>query len=110
MAGRTYAPPVNGLHLQFGADASNEVVVTWQTHAPVDSPQVYLGTLERGPYHLPVPATTYGYVDPKEPDEPVYVHSARPVHIHELRRSGYADADGAHEPAVTRAPIRQRQP
>ncbi len=29
-------PPVSGLHLQFGADASNEVVVTWQTYAPVD--------------------------------------------------------------------------
>jgi len=77
LAGRKYAPPVNGLHLQFGADASNEAVVTWQTYAPVDSPQVYLGTLERGLYRLPVPATTKGYVDPKEPDEPVYVHSAR---------------------------------
>ena len=37
--GRRAPPPVNGLHLQFGADASNEVVVTWQTYAPVQSPQ-----------------------------------------------------------------------
>jgi hypothetical protein len=42
-AGRQLVPPVNGLHLQFGADASNEVVVTWQTYAPVQSPQVDAG-------------------------------------------------------------------
>jgi 3',5'-cyclic AMP phosphodiesterase CpdA len=75
-AGRS-APPVAGLHLQFGADASNEVVVSWQTYASVESPRVYLGTLERGLRSWPVAATTTGYVDPKEPDEPVFVHSAR---------------------------------
>src|ERR1700743_2337936 len=37
---RRLPPPVNGLHLQFGADASNEVVVTWQTYAPVAAPHV----------------------------------------------------------------------
>jgi Purple acid Phosphatase, N-terminal domain/Calcineurin-like phosphoesterase len=71
------APPVAGLHLQFGADASNEVVVSWQTYASVESPRVYLGTLERGLRSWPVAATTTGYVDSKEPDEPVFVHSAR---------------------------------
>src|ERR1700760_2890538 len=47
-------PPVSGLHLQFGADASNEVVVTWQTYAPVDAPQVYLGTLDSGLHRTPI--------------------------------------------------------
>ena len=70
-------PAVSGLHLQFGSDASDEVVVTWQTYAPVDSPQVYLGTLDRGLHRTPVAATTKTYVDPKQTDEPVYVHSAR---------------------------------
>jgi hypothetical protein len=74
---RRLVPPVNGLHLQFGADASNEVVVTWQTYAPVQSPRVFLGTLDRGLLHSPIAATTKSYVDPKQTDEPVFVHSAR---------------------------------
>jgi len=37
-------PPVRGLHLQFGADASQEVVVSWQTAVPVQRPRVLLGT------------------------------------------------------------------
>ncbi|MGH3842571.1 MAG: hypothetical protein ACRDS0_14155 [Pseudonocardiaceae bacterium] len=32
------APRVAGLHLQFGADASNEVVVSWHTTASVSEP------------------------------------------------------------------------
>ena len=59
------------------ADASDEVVVSWQTYAAVESPRVYLGTLGRGLRSWPVAATTTGYVDPKEPNEPVFVHSAR---------------------------------
>jgi Purple acid Phosphatase, N-terminal domain len=68
---------VSGLHLQFGADASNEVVVSWQTYAPVDAPQVYLGTLDGGLHRAPIAATTKNYTDPKQTDEPVYVHSAQ---------------------------------
>ena len=71
------SPPVSGLHLQFGADASNEVVVTWQTYAPVESPQVFLGTLDGGLHRTPIAATTKNYTDPKQTDEPVYVHSAQ---------------------------------
>src|ERR1700754_1030139 len=70
-------PAVSGLHLQFGADSASEMVVTWQTYAPVESPEVYLGTLERGLHRRPIAATTKRYVDPKQTDEPVYVHSAR---------------------------------
>ena len=100
-ASRQAAPPVNGLHLQFGADASSEVVVTWQTYAAVKSPRVYLGTLELGLHRSPVAAGTKGYVDPKEPDEPVFVHSAR---LRGLR----PDAHCADEPAVPRAKVCQR--
>ena len=36
-------PPVAGLHLQFGADASSEMVVSWHTLQPVQNPRVVLG-------------------------------------------------------------------
>ncbi len=36
------APPVAGLHLQFGADASSEMVVSWHTLQPVERPRVYV--------------------------------------------------------------------
>src|ERR1700756_1161822 len=38
------APRVGGLHLQFGADASTEVVVSWHTPAPVSKARVIFGT------------------------------------------------------------------
>ena len=39
-------PPVAGLHLQFGADASSEMVVSWHTLKPVENPRVVLGHLD----------------------------------------------------------------
>src|ERR1700746_3098259 len=39
-------PPVAGLHLQFGADASSEMVVSWHTLQSVRSPRVVLGNLD----------------------------------------------------------------
>ena len=39
-------PPVAGLHLQFGADASAEMVVSWHTRQPVRNPRVVLGRLD----------------------------------------------------------------
>ncbi len=97
-ATRRPTPPVSGLHLQFGADASNEVVVTWQTYGPVQSPQVYLGTLESGVHSSPVAATTRSYVDPKEPDEPVFVHSARLRGLRSDREYFYVAAHEGAEP------------
>src|SRR5579863_5096465 len=38
-------PPVAGLHLQFGSDASSEMVVSWHTLQPVHNPRVVLGGL-----------------------------------------------------------------
>jgi hypothetical protein len=37
------APPVVGLHLQFGADASQELVVSWHADAPVSAARDLLG-------------------------------------------------------------------
>ena len=39
-------PPVAGVHLQFGADASSEMVVSWHTLQPVRTPRVVLGRLD----------------------------------------------------------------
>src|SRR5260370_15055837 len=39
-------PPVAGLHLQFGSDASSEMVVSWHTLQSVRSPRVVLGRLD----------------------------------------------------------------
>jgi hypothetical protein len=36
-------PPIAGLHLQFGADASTEITVSWHTLAPVQNARVVLG-------------------------------------------------------------------
>ncbi|MBV9313127.1 MAG: metallophosphoesterase family protein [Pseudonocardia sp.] len=45
---RSGAAPVAGLHLQFGADASSEVVVSWNTTTAVGRPRVMLGTPDGG--------------------------------------------------------------
>jgi len=39
-------PPVAGLHLQFGADASSEMVVSWHTLQPALRARVLLGLLD----------------------------------------------------------------
>ena len=41
-------PPVDGLHLPSGSDASTEVVVSWHRRAPVDKPRVDFGTPHDG--------------------------------------------------------------
>src|SRR5262249_29797497 len=43
---RAVAPSVTGLHLQFGADASSEMVVSWMTLEDVANPRVLLGHLD----------------------------------------------------------------
>ena len=42
------APPVQGLHLTFGADPSREMYASWSTATPVRRPRVSFGTLEHG--------------------------------------------------------------
>src|ERR1700722_14666753 len=53
--GESEAPPVGGLHLQFGADSSSEVTVSWHTLMPVVNPRVVVGTLD-GKLDRTVPA------------------------------------------------------
>jgi 3',5'-cyclic AMP phosphodiesterase CpdA len=68
-------PPVHGLHLQFGADASSEMVVSWHTLEHVRRPHVVLGrpdgTLERK-----IAAVETTYKDAKS-GQIVYAYHAR---------------------------------
>jgi hypothetical protein len=67
----TKIPPVEGLHLQFGSDASSAAVVSWHTLQPVSHARVLLGT-ERG-YRRSVAASTRTYTDAKSGQQ-VYAH------------------------------------
>ncbi len=69
------APSVGGLHLQFGADASTEVVVSWHTPAPVGKPHVTFGTPSDG-FGKVAPAETVTYRDAAS-GTTTYVHHAR---------------------------------
>ncbi len=57
-------PPVAGLHLQFGADASSEMVVSWHTLQPVRNPRVVLGRVN-GKLEQTVEAKGTSYTDAK---------------------------------------------
>ena len=57
-------PPVAGMHLQFGADASSEMVVSWHTLQPVQNPRVILGQLD-GRLEQTVIAKPASYTDAK---------------------------------------------
>jgi hypothetical protein len=57
-------PPVAGLHLQFGADPSSEMVASWHTLQPVNRPRVLLGTLD-GELEQTVAAEETSYTDAK---------------------------------------------
>ena len=72
---RNGAPRVGGLHLQFGADASTEVVVSWHSTVAVGNPRVMWGTPSGGFGHT-VQAETRTYRDAKSTTE-VRVHHVR---------------------------------
>ena len=55
-------PPVAGLHLQFGADAASEMVVSWHTLQSVRNPRVMLGALD-GTLDRVVAAKETSYTD-----------------------------------------------
>jgi hypothetical protein len=78
--GKLGTPPVDGLHLTFGADPSREMYASWSTATPVRRPRVTFGTLEHG-HGDTVAAETRSYVDGASGRE-VYVHHA---HIKGLR-------------------------
>ena len=71
----TEAPAVSGLHLQFGADASSEIVVSWHTLQPVSHPRVVLGRLD-GRFEQTVAAELSSYTDGKS-QQVVYAYHAR---------------------------------
>jgi hypothetical protein len=58
------APPVAGLHLQFGADAPSEIVVSWHTLQPIRNPRVMLGHPD-GKIERVVAANETNYTDAK---------------------------------------------
>src|SRR5580692_5606285 len=68
-------PPVAGLHLQFGADASSEMVVSWHTLQPVKNPRVVLGHLD-GKLENTVEAKATSYTDAKF-GQVVYAYHAK---------------------------------
>jgi len=69
------APPVAGLHLQFGGDASTQMVVSWHTLQPVRNARVVLGRPD-GKFEQTVHAATVSYTDAKA-GQVVYAHHAR---------------------------------
>jgi 3',5'-cyclic AMP phosphodiesterase CpdA len=69
------APPVAGLHLQFGADASSQVVVSWHTLQPVRRPRVLIGHLD-GHLQQTVGAEHASYTDAKA-QRVVYAYHAK---------------------------------
>jgi hypothetical protein len=74
-ADRVGTPTVAGLHLQFGADASSEVTVSWHTLQPVRKPQVVLGRLD-GKFEQVVNAKSISYTDGKS-KQVVYAYHAK---------------------------------
>ena len=68
-------PPVAGLHLQFGADASSEMVVSWHALQPVQNPRVVLGHLD-GKFVRSVEAKAASYTDAKS-GQIVYAYHAK---------------------------------
>jgi hypothetical protein len=69
------APPIAGLHLQFGADASSEMVVSWHTLQPVQNPRVILGYLD-GKLEQTAEANATSYTDAKS-GKIVYAYHAK---------------------------------
>lgn len=72
--GRSGAPPVAGVHLQFGKNAATEVVVSWHTGETVQNPRVLVGTAGSD-FGRTVAAQTRTYRDAKSGTE-VRVHHA----------------------------------
>lgn len=81
-------PPVAGVHLQFGADASSEVVVSWHSLQPVGWPRVLLGTRD-GDFQRTIDAETVSYTDAKS-GQIVYAHHARISRLRPAREYLYA--------------------
>ena len=73
--GPAATPTVAGLHLQFGADASSEVTVSWHALQPVHNPRVVLGRPD-GKFERTVDAKPTSYTDGKS-KQVVYAYHAK---------------------------------
>ncbi len=93
---RIGAPPVVGVHLQFGRDASTEVVVSWHTTEAVRNPRVMLGTPASG-LGRTVAAETRTYRDAKSGKE-VRVNHARLTNLNPDTDYVYAAVHDGAEP------------
>ena len=83
------------LHLQFGSDASREVVASWATAGSVKNPRLRLGTQDGG-LGRTVHAETRTYIDGKSGVE-VFTHHARAGELHPASQYTY---QVLHEGAV----------
>ncbi|MEE2854018.1 MAG: metallophosphoesterase family protein [Actinomycetota bacterium] len=104
------APPVGGLHLQFGRNAGTEVVVSWHTTDAVRNPRVMVGTPTSG-FGRTVAAETRTYRDAKSGTE-VRVNHARLTNLTPDTDYVYAAVhDGAQpEPGTVRtAPVGRKR-
>jgi len=70
----TGATPVQGLHLTFGKDPSQQMVASWITDGAVHRPRVLFGTLEGG-FGATAQAETKTYVDGAS-GRTVFIHHA----------------------------------
>ncbi|MEC3978116.1 fibronectin type III domain-containing protein [Amycolatopsis sp. H20-H5] len=91
-------PAVAGLHLQFGADSSREVVVSWHSLQPVRNARVLLGRPD-GRYELSAPAKTVSYTDAKS-GQVVYALHAPLRGLHADTEYVYAALHEGAEPAM----------
>ena len=89
-------PRVAGVHLQFGADAATEVVVSWHSLQPVTWPRVLLGT-PNGTFERVVNARTVSYTDAKS-GQIVYAHHAKICPLHPGTEYLYAAGHDGAEP------------
>ena len=89
--------PVAGLHLQFGADASSEVVVSWHTLQPVRGARVLLGRLD-GKLERTVEANETSYTDAKS-GQVVYVYHASLANCRSTRHTFTARCTKARSPS-----------
>jgi hypothetical protein len=91
----TATPAVSGLHLQFGADASSEVTVSWHTLQPVSNPRVVLGR-PNGRFEQTVAAQPTSYTDGKS-KQVVYAYHAK---ISQLQADSVYMYGAMHDGAV----------
>jgi len=94
----TRTPAIAGLHLQFGADATSEVVVSWHALQPVRNARVLLGRPD-GRYERSVPANTVSYTDAKS-GQVVYAFHAALRGLHANSEYVYAALHDGAEPVL----------